>query len=135
VACPRLNCQLAQPWKLLNLEAGQATLPYSGAYETGDYAKQSEVYKSNFAGKEETPESKSALANLYEIIDRMIDGYARAVALAGNDPKFASLKSTWNESLGTWYKFRNGSDAGMSEMVANILTKPLPPLPARRTSL
>ena len=107
----------------------------AGAYETGDYKKQSEDYKSNFAGKDETPESKLALANIYQIIDRMIDGYARAVALAGNDPKFASVKSSWNLSLGTWYKFRNGSDAGMSEMVANILTKPLPPLPVRRTSL
>ncbi len=102
----------------------------AGAYETGDYAKLSEDYKSKFGGKEETPESKLALANIYEIVDRMIDGYARAVALAGNDPKFASVKPIWSESLGTWYKFRNGSDAGLSEMVAHILTKPLPPLPA-----
>ncbi|HEV2828059.1 MAG TPA: hypothetical protein VGW76_10700 [Pyrinomonadaceae bacterium] len=107
----------------------------AGAYETGDYATLSDEYKRDFAGKEETPESKLALANIYEITDRMIDGYARAVALAGNDPKFASVKSTWSESLATWYKFRNGSDAGMSELVANILTKPLPPLPVRRTSL
>lgn len=56
-------------------------------------------------------------------------------ALAGNDPKFASVKVTWNASLGTWYKSRNDSDAGISELVANILTKPLPPLPPRRTSL
>lgn len=103
----------------------------AGAYETGDYAKLAEDYKSKFGGKEETPESKLALANIYEIVDRMIDGYARAVALAGNDPKFASVKPTWSESLGSWYKFRNGSDAGMSEVVAHILTKPLPPLPAR----
>ena len=102
----------------------------AGAYETGDYAKLSEDYKSKFGGKEETPESKLALAEIYEIVDRMIDGYARAVALAGNDPKFASVKPTWSESLATWYKFRNGSDAGMSEMVAQILTRPLPPLPA-----
>ena len=107
----------------------------AGAYETGDYKNLSEDYKRIFVGKDETPESKLALANINQIIDRMIDGYARAVALAGNDPIFASVKVTWNESLGTWYKFRNGSDAGMSGMVANILTKPLPPLPVRRTSL
>ena len=101
-----------------------------GAYETGEYAKLSEDYKGKFGGKEETPESKLALAKIYEIVDRMIDGYARAVALAGNDPKFASVKPTWSESLATWYKFRNGSDAGMSEMVAQILTKPLPAMPS-----
>jgi hypothetical protein len=125
--------------KAAQIETPLKKSPYTyayiaGAYETGDYAKQSEYYKSNFAGKDETPESKLALANINQIIDRMIDAYARAVALAGNDPKFASPKSSWNESLRTWYKFRNGSDAGMSEMVANILTKPLPPVPVRLTS-
>ena len=121
--------------KAVQFETPLKKSPYTfayiaGAYETGDYAKLSEDYKSKFGGKDETPESKLALANIYEIADRMIDGYARAVALAGNDPKFATVKSTWSESLGTWYKFRNGSDVGMSEMVASILTKPIPPLPA-----
>ena len=36
-------------------------------------------------GKDETPESKLALENINQVIDRMIDAYARAVALAGND--------------------------------------------------
>ena len=122
--------------KAAQIETPLKKSPYTfayiaGAYETGDYAKLSEDYKSKFGGKDETPESKLALANIYEIVDRMIDGYARAVALTGNDPKFASVKSTWSESLGNWYKFRNGSDAGVSEVVAHILTKPLPPLPAR----
>ena len=126
--------------KSVQVETPLKKSPYTyayiaGAYETGDYKTQSEDFKRNFVGKEETPESKLALANIYEITDRMIDGYARAVALAGNDPQFASKKSSWNESLGTFYKFRHDSDAGMSELIANILTKPLPPLPARRTSL
>ena len=125
--------------KAAQIETPLKKSPYTyayiaGAYETGDYAKQSEDYKKKFGGKDETPESKLALASIYEITDRMIDGYARAVALAGNDPKFASVKSTWNESLGSWYKFRNGSEAGISELVASILTKPLPPLPARPSS-
>ena len=120
--------------KAAQIETPLKKSPYTyayiaGAYETGDYKQQSEDYKRNFAGKDETPESKLALAKIYEIADRMIDGYARAVALAGNDPRFVSPKSSWNESLATWYKFRNGSDAGMSELVANILTKPLPPMP------
>ena len=34
--------------------------------------------------KDETPESKLALANINQIVDRMIDAYARAVALAGS---------------------------------------------------
>jgi len=107
----------------------------AGAYETGPYAKQSEDYK-KFSGKDETPESKLALANINQIVDRMIDAYARAVALAGADAKFAAQKTAWNENLTTWYKFRNAdSDKGLPEMVAGILAKPLPPEPTPLTSL
>jgi hypothetical protein len=108
----------------------------AGAYETGPYAKQSEEYKKLYGGKDETPESKLALANINQIVDRMIDGYARAVALAGSDPAYATQKTTWKDSLTTWYKFRNNnSDTGMSELVAGILSKPLPPEPTPLTSL
>jgi len=108
----------------------------AGAYETGPYAKLSEAYKACCSGKDETPESKLALANINQIIDRMIDGYARAVALAATDPKFAQPKTAWNESLTTWYKYRNADKTdGMNELVAGILSKPLPPEPTPLTSL
>jgi hypothetical protein len=108
----------------------------AGAYETGAYAKQSEQYKTLYGGKDETPESKLALANINQIIDRMIDGYARAVALAASDQAFAAQKPSWQESLSTWYKYRhNASDAGMNDFVAQVLSKPLPPEPTPLTSL
>jgi hypothetical protein len=107
----------------------------AGAYETGPYQKQSEEYKRNYSGKDETPESKLALANINQFVDVMIDGYARAVALAGNDPTFARPKTGWMESLTTWYKYRFQSDAGMNEMIGSILSKPLPPEPTPLTSL
>jgi tetratricopeptide (TPR) repeat protein len=108
----------------------------AGAYETGAYAKQSEEYKRMYSGKDETPESKLALANINQIVDRMIDAYARAVAVAGTDPKFAQAKASWQESLTTWYKYRNSDKTdGMNELVAGILTKPLPPEPTPLTVL
>jgi hypothetical protein len=107
----------------------------AGAYETGAYAKQSEAYKSLYGGKDETPESKLALANINQIVDRMIDGYARAVALAGNDPAFAQQKPVWQESLSSWYKYLHKSDAGMNEFVASVMSKPLPPEPTPLTVL
>ena len=108
----------------------------AGAYETGPYAKQSEEYKRLYGGKDETPESKLALANINQIVDRMVDGYARAVALAGSDAAYATQKPEWNTSLTQWYKFRNnGADTGMNELVAGILSKPLPPEPTPLTSL
>jgi hypothetical protein len=108
----------------------------AGAYETGQYAKQSEEYKRVYLNKDETPESKLALANINQLIDRMIDAYARAVALAGTDAKFATQKAAWNESLTQWYKYRNGDKTdGMTEFVASVLSKPLPPEPTPLTQL
>ena len=108
----------------------------AGAYETGPYAKLSEEYKAKFGGQNETPESKLMLANINQLIDRMIDGYARAVALAGADAKFAQPKVVWNESLTTWYKYRNSDQVtGLDQLIAGILAKPLPPEPTPLTSL
>jgi len=108
----------------------------AGAYETGPYAKQSADYKAMYSGKDETPESKLALANINQLVDRMIDGYARAVALAGTDPNFSQPKGVWNESLTNWYKYRNNNTTdGLPQMVAGILSKPLPPEPTPLTSL
>ncbi|HEY8227592.1 MAG TPA: hypothetical protein VIG25_20140 [Pyrinomonadaceae bacterium] len=108
----------------------------AAAYENGPYAKQSADYKAKYGGKDETPESKLALENINQIVDRMIDAYARAVALAGNDPKVQAQKKEWNDSLTTWYKYRHkDSVEGLNEMVAGILSKPLPPEPTPLTSL
>jgi hypothetical protein len=108
----------------------------AGAYETGPYATQAEAYKI-YKDKEETPESKLALANIHQVVDRMIDGYARAVALAGSDPNLSVQKAAWSESLKTWYKFRNPNepDTAVDAMVAGILSKPLPPEPTPLVSL
>jgi hypothetical protein len=108
----------------------------AGAYETGPYAKQQEEYQKLYSGKDETPESKLALANINQIVDRMVDGYARAVALAGTDAQFTQAKTGWQESLSQWYKFRHNSTTdGMNELVASVLSKPLPPEPTPLTSL
>ena len=108
----------------------------AAAYENGPYAKLSADYKTRFEGKDETPESKLALENINQVIDRMIDAYARAVALAGTDAKYTAPKKEWMDGLSTWYKYRhNQSDAGLNELIAGVLSKPLPPLPTPITTL
>ena len=108
----------------------------AAAYESGPYTKLSADYKRDHEGKDETPQSKLALENINQVVDRMVDAYARAVALAGNDPKYQTQKKQWMEDLSTWYKFRhNQSDAGMNELIASVLSKPLPPEPTPLTSL
>lgn len=107
----------------------------AAAYESGPYAKLSADYKTMYEGKDETPESKLALANINQVVDRMIDAYARAVAVAGTDAKYAPQKKEWLDSLATWYKYRNQSDAGLDGLIASVLSKPLPPEPTPLTTL
>jgi hypothetical protein len=103
----------------------------AAAYETGPYKTLAAAYQTNFAGKEESPASKAALEKLNVVIDRMIDAYARAIAAAGNDPANAQNKAQWLAKVTDFYKFRNGgSDAGLNEMIAGVLAKPLPAKPA-----
>jgi hypothetical protein len=93
-------------------------------------------YKTRFEGKDESPESKLALANVQQVIDRMIDAYARAVALAGTDPNLKAKKAEWLDSATTWYKYRhNGADTGLTDLIASVMSKPLPPEPTPLTTL
>ena len=105
------------------------------AYEAGPYAKLSDEYQAKFGGKDESPEQKLALENVNQFVDRMIDAYARAVALSGSDANFANPKKAWNETLTDLYKYRNKSEAGLPELIAAVLSKPLPPEPTPLTSL
>ena len=100
------------------------------AYESGPYKTRSTAYQSQFASKPETAESKAALEKLNVIMDRIIDAYARAIAAAGTDPKTEQSRKGWMAQLSTYYKFRHdGSDAGMTELIAAALQKSLPPKP------
>src|SRR6266850_3795748 len=56
------------------------------AYEQGPYKRLSADYTRRFANQPETPESKTALETLNKVMDRIVDAYARAVALSGNEP-------------------------------------------------
>ena len=132
---------LKHAMKVAQLESPLKKSPFTyayiaGAYETGIYAKQSEAYQAAYGGKDETPESKLALANINQIIDRMIDAYARAVALAGSDAQFATIKTQSLENLTRWWKYRNNNtDTGMNEFIASVVAKPLPPEPTPLTVL
>lgn len=70
----------------------------------------------------ETDESKLLYANINQVIDRMIDAYARAVAFSKDGPQ----KTEFTKRLTELYKSRhNNADAGLSEYVARIKSQPL----------
>src|SRR5713101_2516302 len=102
----------------------------AGAYGAGPVTKLTNDYKI-YVGKDETPESKLALANLNQVIDRQIDALARAAAVATNPAD----KKNVMDVLTAIYKDRNKSEAGLNELVAGILAKPLPEFPTPLTSL
>lgn len=96
------------------------------AYETGPYAKLSADYQAKFAGKPESAESKQALEKLGQVIDRIVDAYARAVAATGTDAQYAANRTAWMTTLTNYYKFRHqDSDAGLTDYVAKVLSTPI----------
>lgn len=97
------------------------------AYEQGPYKRLSADYTKRFANQPETPESKAAIETLNKVMDHIVDAYARAVALAGNDPQQQAKKAEWTKRLTDLYKFRHeNSDTGLNEFVAGVLATPLP---------
>jgi hypothetical protein len=116
-----------------------ATYQLLGAsYYNGEYKKLAAEYKEKYEGKEETPESAALFNRINAVLDRIIDAYARAVALSKGKPQETSLRNT----LTTFYKQRHdNSDAGLNELIANVLSKPImlpgqepPPPPPASTS-
>ena len=109
----------------------QLYLELASAYGEGPQAKLTEEYNAKVGpDKTETPESKLVLANLNQVIDRQIDALARATALAD-----AANKKAFLDELTKLYKYRNNSEAGVNELVASVLSKPLPDMPTPITSL
>ena len=97
------------------------------AYQNGPYKRLSDDFKKRFDNQPESPESKAALENINKVVDKMIDAYARAVALAGNDPQQQGAKNQWMTQLTNFYKFRHeGADIGLAEYIAGVLKTPLP---------
>lgn len=97
------------------------------AYQNGPYKRLSEDFTKRFSNQPESPESKAALDGVNKVVDKMIDAYARAVALAGSNPQNQAAKAQWMTQLTKFYKFRNSnSDAGLNEFIAGVLAKPLP---------
>lgn len=93
------------------------------AYEKGEWEPLVAKYKTF---TEVNDESRMLLANINLVVDRMIDAYARAIAFAGNDATAQKNKAEWTRILTDLYKSRhNNSDAGLTELLANVKNTPL----------
>jgi hypothetical protein len=104
----------------------------AAAYGAGPVAKLAEDYKA-FVGKPETTESKLVKANLNQAIERQIDAFARAAALSTNPADKKGLMDAVTEL----YKSTHEGDptAGVNELVAKVLSTPVPDVPTPITTL
>ena len=97
------------------------------AYQNGAYKRLSDDYQKRFANQPESAEGKAALEAINKVMDKMIDAYARAVALAQKDPQQAAAMNSWRTRLTDFYKYRHeGSDVGLNEYIAGVLATPIP---------
>ena len=106
----------------------------AAAYESGPRAKLSDEYTASLKpDKTETDQSKLILLNLNPVIDNQIDAEARAAALTTD----AGKKKEILTDLTSLYKYRNktATDANVTELLATVLSKPIPDMPAPITSL
>ena len=101
-------------------------------YETGELKRLADAYNAAFpAGQEikeeQKPQYEQMLAQIGQVQDRIIDAYARAAAVMGNDPKFANDKKAVMAKLTAYYKQRhNDSEDGLNELIAGVLSRPIP---------
>lgn len=92
----------------------------------GEYAQVAAEYNTKFGNKPPSPEQQAMWERIAKLGERVIDAYARAVALSTR-PEQAEGRTRMLAQLTSLYKsFHNNSDAGLSDLIATVLSKPLP---------
>ena len=91
----------------------------------GEFAQLSAEYNERFGNKPPSEEQQALLARIQKLAEQAIDVYARAVALS-TTPQQQEARSKILAQLTALYKsFHNNSDAGLNELIAAVLNKPL----------
>ncbi len=90
------------------------------------YSKLSTEYSSLPTDKKTEQEGKDALAKIDPVVDKMIDDYARAVALL-NDPKAKAQQDDAKARLTELYKYRYGKTDGVTDLIKYYEADPTAP--------
>ena len=92
----------------------------------GEFAQLSVQYNEKFGGKQSSPEQTAMLNRIQHLVEQTIDAYARAVALS-TKPEQQEARTKILAQLTALYKnFHNNSDDGLNELIATVLSKPIP---------
>jgi hypothetical protein len=102
------------------------------AYVNGEYKKAVAAYKAAFPDGVEITEDRKAqydqlIGQVNGSLDRIIDAYARAVALS-TKPEQAKFKADLTTQLATYHKARheNSTAADVQTLIGSVLSRPLP---------
>ena len=104
----------------------------ASAYEASEYAKLRSDFEANCKTDEQLKSAQCTdlTAKVNNVLDRVIDGYARAVAYSKSSPQAAQYeqaRTAWMGRLTEFYKYRNNGDAsGLDALIAGVTAKPLP---------
>lgn len=91
-----------------------------------EYAQVSAEYNDKFGGKQGSPEQQAMLQRIVKLGERAVDAYARAVALTTKPEQQEARGKMMTQLTGLYKNFHNGSDEGLNEFIATVLSKPLP---------
>jgi hypothetical protein len=102
----------------------------------GEFAQLSAEYNEKYGTKAASPEQQTMFGRINHLGEQAIDAYARAYAISDPQRLQASVdrpqltpefRSKLLEQLTALYKgLHNNSDAGLTELISNVLSKPLP---------
>ena len=111
------KARLAKAAELKNPDP--AVYAYLGQMNDEEYAQMAEAYKKMPAGAEKQARLKEVEAQM----DKAIEYYARAIAVAGDKPEYENLRTQVRPGLEEYYKFRhNGSTNGLKELIDKFKT-------------
>jgi hypothetical protein len=92
------------------------------AYFNSEFKPLAAEYKAKYEGKEATPESEALLNKINAVTHRIVDAYARSVALS---PAGAAKEDRRSKLLPFYKQLHDGSEAGLNELLAGVLSKPI----------
>src|SRR6266496_1057377 len=92
----------------------------------GDYQRLTSEFKQKYEGKAATPDSKALLEQVNHVVERIVDAYARAVALSTAPEQEATKNQVLPQLTAVYKALHNNSDAGLPELIGNVLSKPMP---------
>lgn len=92
----------------------------------GEFAQLSNEYNEKFGGKPSSPEQAAMFKRIQQLVEQTIDAYARAVALSTKPEQKDAREKILAQLTALYKQVHNNSDAGLDQLIATVLSKPIP---------